>query len=49
MAKTQQLYDACTRGNIDAVKKLVESKAVQPISAVDDRHNDFTPLHYAAE
>ena len=49
MAKTAQLFDACKRGNLDAVKKLVKSKAVFPVSTVDERNNDFTPLHYAAE
>lgn len=49
MAKAQQFYDACKRGNLDTVKKLVKSKAVYPMSSVDDRNNDLTPLHYAAE
>ena len=51
----QQLLEACERGELQTIRELVESKAVDP-SRVVERHGHYcrgcwtagwTPLHYA--
>ena len=53
--QAQQLLEACERGELQTIRELVESKAVDPSNVVDRsghycrgwRVNGWTPLHYA--
>lgn len=55
--KEEQLLDACERGELQTVRELVESKAVNPNRVVEQRRRlrchgwlteGWTPLHYAS-
>ena len=53
--REQQLLKACERGELQTIRELVESKAVDPSNVVDRSYrlcrgycvNGWTPLHYA--
>ena len=57
MSKRQEklLLEACERGELQTIRELVESKAVDPSNVVDRSGrfcrgwpvNGWTPLHYA--
>ena len=48
----KRLLEACERGELQTIRELVESKAVDPSNVVDRSGRAFyvdgwTPLHYA--
>jgi hypothetical protein len=55
--KGEQLLDACERGELQTVRELIESKAVDPNRVAERRFrlrchgwltNGWTPLYYAS-
>ena len=44
----RQLLEACRSGDLEIVRRLVESKVVDPKTVVDHNTYDMTPLHIAS-